>query len=210
MRSRALLNRTFFVSYAAPGTRTGEGRSPQPPQAETFFDMFAWHKATGSFQTPPLREENKPDTLVSQPKEKRDLFARVLFGNAAISADIPLESPAPHLHPKAKLPFPQITKDEVQSPVFSAGNTTPGSGGITAAVLKTAWPLIEDIVFFLYSGCMREGWHPACFREAVLVILAKPGRRDRALPRSYRPTAILSVLGKGLKRLVARRLAWIT
>ncbi|KZL86237.1 endonuclease reverse, partial [Colletotrichum incanum] len=93
---------------------------------------------------------------------------------------------------------------------LSAGSTTPGSDGITTAVLKTAWPVIEDIVFSPYSGCIREGWHPTCFKEAILVILPKPGKRDRALPRSYRPIALLSVLGKGLERLVARRLAWIT
>ncbi|OHW97570.1 endonuclease reverse transcriptase [Colletotrichum incanum] len=172
------------------------------------FEMVGWHKATGSFQTPPLRDGSNPATVISRPKEKRDLFAHVLFRNAAISADTPAVSPGPRL--EAKLPFPHVTKDEVQTSIFSAGSTTPGSDGITTAVLKTAWPVIEDIVFSLYSGCIREGWHPTCFKEAILVILPKPGKRDRALPRSYRPIALLSVLGKGLERLVARRLAWIT
>ncbi|CCF35795.1 reverse transcriptase [Colletotrichum higginsianum] len=170
--------------------------------------MVGWQKAKGSFQTPPLRDGSNPTALISQPKEKRDLFARVLLRNAAISTDIPAESPGPRL--EANLPFPRVTKDEVQTSIFSARSTTPGSDGITTAVLKTAWPVIEDIVFRLYSGCVCEGWHPTCFKEAILVILPKPGKRDRALPRSYRPIALLSVLGKGLERLVARRLAWIT
>ncbi|TIC95781.1 putative RNA-directed DNA polymerase from transposon BS [Colletotrichum higginsianum] len=172
------------------------------------FEMVGWQKAKGSFQTPPLRDGSNPTALISQPKEKRDLFARVLLRNAAISTDIPAESPGPRL--EANLPFPRVTKDEVQTSIFSARSTTPGSDGITTAVLKTAWPVIEDIVFRLYSGCVCEGWHPTCFKEAILVILPKPGKRDRALPRSYRPIALLSVLGKGLERLVARRLAWIT
>ncbi|OHW96943.1 endonuclease reverse transcriptase [Colletotrichum incanum] len=172
------------------------------------FEMVGWHKAKGSFQTPPLRDRSNPTTLTSQPKEKRDLFARILLRNAAISADIPAETPGPRL--EANLPFPRVTKDEVQTSIFSARSTTPGSDGITTAVLKTAWPVIEDIVFWLYSGCVREGWHPTCFKEAILVILPKPGKRDRALPRSHRPIALLSVLGKGLERLVARRLAWTT
>ena len=33
------------------------------------------------------------------------------------------------------------------------------------------------------------------------------GKRDRSLPKSYRPIALLSCLGKGLERLLARRLA---
>jgi hypothetical protein len=38
-------------------------------------------------------------------------------------------------------------------------------------------------------------------------VLAKPNR-DPTIPRSYRLIALLSTLGKGLERLVARRLAW--
>jgi hypothetical protein len=38
-------------------------------------------------------------------------------------------------------------------------------------------------------------------------VLAKPNQ-DPTIPRSYRLIALLSTLGKGLERLVARRLAW--
>jgi len=41
------------------------------------------------------------------------------------------------------------------------------------------------------------------------VAIPKPGKRDKSNPRSYRLIALLSVLGKGLERLVARRLAWV-
>src|SRR5439155_23107682 len=40
-------------------------------------------------------------------------------------------------------------------------------------------------------------------------ILSKPNKADRSSPRSYRPIALLSVLGKGLERLVAKRISWI-
>ncbi|RKK30846.1 hypothetical protein BFJ66_g16119 [Fusarium oxysporum f. sp. cepae] len=39
-------------------------------------------------------------------------------------------------------------------------------------------------------------------------MIAKPGRRDLTNPRAWRPISLLSCLGKGLERLVARRLAW--
>ncbi|RKK07362.1 hypothetical protein BFJ67_g18308, partial [Fusarium oxysporum f. sp. cepae] len=39
-------------------------------------------------------------------------------------------------------------------------------------------------------------------------MIAKPGRRDLTTPRAWRPISLLSCLGKGLERLVARRLAW--
>ncbi|RKK10703.1 hypothetical protein BFJ65_g14698 [Fusarium oxysporum f. sp. cepae] len=39
-------------------------------------------------------------------------------------------------------------------------------------------------------------------------MIAKPGRRDLTEPRAWRPISLLSCLGKGLERLIARRLAW--
>ncbi|ODM18623.1 hypothetical protein SI65_05240 [Aspergillus cristatus] len=53
------------------------------------------------------------------------------------------------------------------------------------------------------------GWHPTPFRQALLVALPKPGKKDYSSPRSYRLITLLSTLGKGLERLMARRLAWI-
>lgn len=43
------------------------------------------------------------------------------------------------------------------------------------AFLKFSWLVIEGIAFSLYSGCIQAGWHPMCFTEATLVILAKHG-----------------------------------
>ena len=39
-------------------------------------------------------------------------------------------------------------------------------------------------------------------------MLPKPGKRDRTLPSSYRPISLLSCLGKGLERLIARRISY--
>jgi hypothetical protein len=61
----------------------------------------------------------------------------------------------------------------------------------------------------MYQGCLQLGYHPKCFRHAVLAIIQKPNKADRSSPRSYRPIALLSVLGKGLERLIARNIAWI-
>ncbi|PWI64383.1 hypothetical protein PCL_10521 [Purpureocillium lilacinum] len=56
--------------------------------------------------------------------------------------------------------------------------------------------------------CLRLGHHPQPFREAEVVMIAKPGRRNLSTPRAWRPISLLSCLGKGLERLIARRLAW--
>ena len=40
-------------------------------------------------------------------------------------------------------------------------------------------------------------------------MIGKPNKADMTSPRSYRPIALLSVLGKGLERVVAKRMAWV-
>jgi hypothetical protein len=98
---------------------------------------------------------------------------------------------------------------QVEKAVLHAGNTTPGADELPTCILKVAWPLIKDRVLALYQGCLKIGYHPKCFRHAVLAIIQKPNKTDWSNPRSYRPIALLSVLGKGLERLIARNMAWI-
>ncbi|KAL9561254.1 hypothetical protein ACKAV7_014609 [Fusarium commune] len=60
----------------------------------------------------------------------------------------------------------------------------------------------------LFERCLTIGHHPKPFKEAEVVMIAKSGRRDLTEPRAWRPISLLSCLGKGLERLIARRLAW--
>jgi len=60
-----------------------------------------------------------------------------------------------------------------------------------------------------FRRCLQLGQHPSPFKSAQVVIIPKPGDRNRALPKSYRPIALLSCLGKGLERLIARRLVYL-
>ena len=59
-------------------------------------------------------------------------------------------------------------------------------------------------ILLLYNQCVSSGTHP--FKEAEVVLLPKP-KRDPATAKGWRPIALLSVLGKGLERVIARRLA---
>jgi hypothetical protein len=69
--------------------------------------------------------------------------------------------------------------------------------------------LIKAGVLTLFQQCLAYGHHLACFWTAILAVIPKPNKADRTSPRSYRPIALLSVLGKGLERLVARKIAWL-
>jgi hypothetical protein len=169
--------------------------------------MSKWHKSTGSFQTPPLRDPLSPElppatTLLA----KRAVLARNLLQNQAEAGDIPLDSPAV---PQTALPFPEITITDIERTVLQTRNTSPGADEVPTTIPQLAWPQIKLRVLQLYQGCLQLCHQTKCFRQAILAILQKPKKADQSLPRSYRPIALLSVLGKGLERLIARNMSWI-
>jgi endonuclease/exonuclease/phosphatase (EEP) superfamily protein YafD len=171
------------------------------------FEMSKWHKTTGSYRSPPMKDPLQPDCPPAVGiQEKRDVLARNLLQNSAEAGDIPLDTPTASIR---SLPFPAISMAQVERAVLHAGNTTPGNDKLPTSILKAAWPLIKDKVLALYQGCLSTGFHPQCFRHAILAIIQKPNKSDWTNPRSYRPIALLSVLGKGLERLIARNMAWI-
>jgi hypothetical protein len=98
---------------------------------------------------------------------------------------------------------------QVEKAILHAGNITPGSDKLPTCILKVAWPLIKEKVLALCQDCLTIRYHPKCFRRAVLAIIQKPNKADWSNPWLYRLIALLSVLGKGLERLVAWNMAWI-
>ena len=135
-----------------------------------------------------------------------DLLAQNLLTSQPEVDDIPLDSPAVAI---SSLPFPNLTTKEVSKAILSAGNTTLGNDQILTAILRLAWPHILATVLDLFQKCLDIDHHPKDFRIVIVAIIAKTNKADMTSPRSYRPIALLSVLGKGLERLVAKRKSWI-
>jgi hypothetical protein len=171
------------------------------------FKMTKWHQSTGTFRSPPLADpqDSTRKSAVST-DEKRTLLIKELLTNTAEVGDIPFDSPA--TAPRA-ITFPETTSQDIRKAILEAGNTTPGIDDIPTNILKLAWPLIEPTVLKLFQHCLSHGHHPTCFRTAILAIIPKPNKADRSSPRSYRPIALLSVLGKGLERLIASKMSWL-
>ncbi|KAI1006659.1 hypothetical protein K3495_g1555, partial [Podosphaera aphanis] len=175
--------------------------------AKDVYGMVNWHRSAGSFRTPPLKDPLHPDApLAITAESKRQVLAQNLLQRMPESGDIPMDTPA--VGCKA-LPFPEISDQEIKAAVFRSGNTAPGEDDIPTSILKIGWDLIKDKISTLFRSCLEVGHHPACFKTAVVVMLSKPNKPDKSNPRSYRPISLLSVLGKSLERLVARRLSWI-
>ncbi|KAI1000536.1 hypothetical protein K3495_g7662 [Podosphaera aphanis] len=111
--------------------------------------------------------------------------------------------------PVRKISFLPLTRHEIQESTLNVGNKAPGSAEISTTILRRAWPLIKEHVALLFNACLSLGYHSNRFRPAVLAMLQKFNKSDLSSSRAYHAIAFLSVLGKGLERLLARRIAWI-
>ena len=80
-----------------------------------------------------------------------------------------------------------------------APNKAPGPDDIPVLVLVKLWPAIRKPLFELFEVCLRLGYYPGAWREAISLILRKPKRPDYSLPNAYRPIALLSPWGSSLK-----------
>jgi len=65
----------------------------------------------------------------------------------------------------------------------------PGKDGITSAILRKAWPIIQDQVTHLYKRCLENSLFPTCWKDAEVVVLLKGKDKDPTEPKSYRPVS---------------------
>ncbi|KAJ0126813.1 hypothetical protein HZ326_30083 [Fusarium oxysporum f. sp. albedinis] len=168
------------------------------------FKAVRWLKSPGAFQPPPLQVDN---VVYETQIDKANALRQATLERRTAEDDI--ANPWTPVTPRRPIPFPsEISMEEAQYATLSTGNTSPGSDNITVKLLEAVWHIIGTHVRRLFARCLATGHHPKVFKEAEVVMIAKPGRRDLTEPRAWRPISLLSCLGKGLERLIARRLAW--
>lgn len=78
----------------------------------------------------------------------------------------------------------------------------PGLDGITAGVLRKAWPIVKETMTLLMNRCLEDATFPDCWKVSRLVIIPKPGKKDMTSPKSYRLISLLSTMSKALETLV--------
>ncbi|CVL09150.1 uncharacterized protein FMAN_15430 [Fusarium mangiferae] len=168
------------------------------------FKAVRWLKSPGAFQPPPLQVDS---VVYETQMDKANALRQATLERRTAEDDI-VNAWTP-VFPSSLIPFsPEISLEEAQWATVQTGNTSPGSDNITVNLLQAVWHIIGTHVRRLFEGCLSAGHHPKLFKEAEVVMIAKPGRRDLTEPRAWRPISLLSCLGKGLERLIARRLAW--
>jgi hypothetical protein len=159
------------------------------------------------FRSPLLKDPRHLERPLARTlEEKRILLVNKLLTNVIEARDIPSTVP---LAATYSIDFLPITSEDVYKLVLEAGNTAPSMDEIPIAILQAAWPLISTRVLALFQQCLLYRYYPACFWTAILAIISKLNKTDLSSPQSYCPIALLSVLGKGLERLLAWKMLWL-
>jgi len=83
---------------------------------------------------------------------------------------------------------------------------SPGKDGITAGLLRKAWPYIKHSLCTLFNACLDEATFPKNWKSSRLVIIPKTGKKDMTNPKTYRPISLLLTLGKALETIIIRDL----
>lgn len=99
-----------------------------------------------------------------------------------------------------------IDLDELKQIVWRQKNRAPGEDGITAKIIKAAWPVIGTKMLRILNGCLARRIFPNCWKSAVVVVILKNKSKDPLLPKSYRPVSLLSVLGKIYEEVICNLL----
>ena len=103
--------------------------------------------------------------------------------------------------------FVEVSLTEVQEAVKAMPLTSvPGLDQIPVVVLCKNLFILAPWLRLIYSASLSLQCFPRTWRVSKVIVLRKPGKASYSTPRSYRPISLLSHLGKGLERIVNRRM----
>ena len=167
------------------------------------FKLMRWAKPKPAKEPPPLQVS--PNQWLSDPLQRTTALRDSLLARFNSSNDINLwEDGEPDTIPWDGV----VSLEDVTAATIGSKETAPGHDKITVRLLKACWSTIGTHVKDLFQACLDLGYFPTPFKVAEVVLLPKTGR-DLSSPRGWRPISLLSSLGKGLERLVAKRMSWL-
>lgn len=153
-------------------------------------------------EIPPLLHE---DRIISDQAERASILLDCFLSRHQVIDDHPRSHPG-----EAWIPWDEeISEAEIQFCTIGKGSPCAGLDGISTELLASCWSHIEAHVTHLFRACIHFGHHPSCFKQAEIVFLPKAGS-DLSTAEGWKPIALLSCLGKGLERIMAKRMSHFT
>jgi hypothetical protein len=161
------------------------------------------NQSTGSI--PPIHHPDTQQELID-PADKAELFRDVFFPTPP-EADLGDIANASY---SGQIEMPPIEEKEVRTAIRAASPLkAPGPDGITNKALQAGTDLIAAHLTRIFNQSLRLGYCPASFRASITAVLRKPGKANYAVPKAYRPIALLNTIGKVMDAVVARRLSYL-
>lgn len=98
-----------------------------------------------------------------------------------------------------------ISRQKVKASIWrSKPNKAPGRNGISAKILKKAWPTLEASITRLYNSALKESYFPVAWRNANVIVIPKGGNKNPMTTSAFRPISLLPVLGKALETFIIK------
>ncbi|KAI1005750.1 hypothetical protein K3495_g2460 [Podosphaera aphanis] len=164
------------------------------------YRLIRWAKPRHIEVPPPLLYIGR---LVSDQAERALVLRDSLLARLDATDDLPI----PTINAEIRILWTEgLEEIEVRLCTIGSGNTCPGTDRISVELLSICWDTLGPCVIHLLRSCLKFGYHPSCFKLAEVVFIPKAGR-DPSSAKGWRPIALPACLGKGLERIIAKRIA---
>lgn len=102
---------------------------------------------------------------------------------------------------------PDITAEEIgQAIKLTKSKKAAGPDNFNPEIIKAVWKFDNEIYLNLLNNCFRNATFPDEWKMAKIKAILKNEQKDPSDVGSYRPIALLSVLGKVYERIIALRI----
>jgi hypothetical protein len=112
------------------------------------------------------------------------------------------------LEPKITISQVVSARDIENAIAQAAPWKAPGNDYLPIGLLKACGRPLYKILALLAQRCLELQWVPARLKEAIVIVLPKPGKTpaDYLTPGGYRPISLLPTIGKVVETVVTKRI----
>ena len=164
------------------------------------WEVAAWRHGRCSSHIPALVRED--GSLTYEHKEIAGLLSQHFFAEDNTFIPTHFHDDPPPLLPRAFHPFTQSELEDMLT--LTKNNSAPGSSGIGWFLLKRGWPHMGSLLAHIFPACITLAHHPACWKEAKVVVIPKPDKPNYSHAKAHRLISLLETMSKLMEKAVAK------
>lgn len=163
---------------------------------------------------PPLKTPIAGQRLITSRKDKAEELAKTFLENHTNTLEEHLPTHTRRINREVKtyinnnniVESPTFELEEVKQLICSAKcGKASGLDGVNIKLVKN-FPIIAlQFLSLIFNSCSKNCYFPSAWKLAKTIPILKPGK-DKSLPQSYRPIALLSCFSKLYEKLILNQL----